>query len=48
VRDRAVYRACVFKALTCEPPTILIPCHGDIVTQPGLAERLRQLVEARI
>jgi len=46
LRDRAAYRAWLLDALEREKPTLIVPCHGDIVHEPGLAHRLRALAEA--
>jgi hypothetical protein len=48
VRDRAGYRRWVLAALTAQQPTTLIPCHGDILTDASLADRLIALVERRL
>jgi hypothetical protein len=48
LRDRAGYRRWLLAAITAERPTTLVPCHGDILTDPELPDRLRRLVERRL
>ena len=47
VRDRAAYRRWLLDTIAAQRPTTLIPCHGDIVTDPQLPDRLQRLVERR-
>jgi hypothetical protein len=47
VRDRAGYKRWLLDAIAAQRPTTLIPCHGDILTDPELPDRLRGLVERR-
>jgi hypothetical protein len=47
LRDRAAYRAWLLQLLASQPPTVLVPCHGEILCDPGLPARLRHLVEKR-
>jgi len=45
LKDRAAYRQWLADALGDQRPTMLIPCHGDILAEPALTERLVRLVE---
>jgi hypothetical protein len=47
VRDRPGYRRWLLDAIATQRPTTLIPCHGDVVADPELPDRLRRLVERR-
>lgn len=47
VRDRAAYRRWLLDTIAAQRPTTLIPCHGDILTDPQLPDRLQRLVERR-
>jgi hypothetical protein len=46
--DRAAYREWLLARLADERPTMLIPCHGDIIADAALPERLREVVEKRL
>lgn len=46
VKDRRSYRAWLLETLAAERPTILIPCHGDIVVDDALPDRLESLTRA--
>jgi len=46
--DRQGYAAWLRAQLDADPPSILIPAHGAIDDRPGLAERLRALVDSRL
>jgi len=46
-RDRAAYRRWLLDTIAAQRPTTLIPCHGDILTDPQLPDRLQRLVERR-
>ncbi len=48
IRDRAAYRTWLLDQLSREAPTVLIPCHGEILSDSALPARLRQLVESRL
>ena len=48
LRDRTAYRRWLLAKLEEERPTILIPCHGDIIVDESLTERLQRLAEARL
>jgi hypothetical protein len=48
VRHRRDYRRWVLEALAAQRPTTLIPCHGEMLTDPALADRLSALVERRL
>jgi hypothetical protein len=48
LKDRAAYRRWLADALGDQRPTMLIPCHGDILAEPALTERLVRLVEERL
>jgi hypothetical protein len=47
VRDRGAYRRWLLDTIAAQRPTTLIPCHGDILTDPQLPDRLQRLVERR-
>lgn len=47
VRDRGAYRRWLLDAIAAQRPTTLIPCHGDVLTDPQLPDRLQRLVERR-
>lgn len=34
--------------LAADPPTRLVPCHGDVIDDPALATRLREVIQRRI
>jgi hypothetical protein len=48
LRDRVAYRAWLLELLDRQPPTVLVPCHGEILFDPALPARLRQLAETRL
>jgi hypothetical protein len=48
LRDRMAYRRWVLERLDEDPPAMLVPAHGDVLTDPGLARRLRELLSARL
>lgn len=48
VRDRPAYRRFVLDALHADRPTTLIPCHGQILADGDLPERLERLIETRL
>ncbi len=48
LRDRTAYRRWLLAKLEEERPTVLIPCHGDIIVDESLTERLQRLAEARL
>jgi hypothetical protein len=48
VRDRPGYRRWLLDAIAAQRPTTLIPCHGEILADPELPQRLRRLVEQRV
>jgi hypothetical protein len=48
LRDRAAYRAWLLERLAREPPTVLVPCHGEVLCDPLLPARLKQLAEIRL
>jgi hypothetical protein len=48
VRDRAGYKRWLLDAIAAQRPTTLVPCHGDILTDPELPDRLRRLVQRRL
>ena len=48
LRDRATYRSWLLEQLDRAPPTVLVPCHGEILHDPALPDRLRRLVETRL
>jgi len=47
VRDRAGYARWLLDAIATQRPTTLIPCHGDILSDAQLPDRLTRLVERR-
>lgn len=48
MRDKRSYRHWLLEAIDRERPTVLIPCHGDVVVDPQLPARLRQIAESRL
>ncbi len=48
VKDRASYRTWLLAALAAERPTILVPCHGNILVGETLPDRLERLVRSRL
>lgn len=48
VRDRAAYRQWALAALAREAPSVLVPCHGEVLAGADLTARLQRLVEARL
>jgi hypothetical protein len=48
LRDRRVYREWVGRLLDGDPPTTLIPAHGDVLTDADLARRVRRLLDDRL
>jgi hypothetical protein len=48
VGDNSAYRQWLLETIERERPTTLIPCHGDVLTDPQLPSRLRRLVESRL
>jgi hypothetical protein len=48
IGDKSGYRDWLLETIDRERPTTLIPCHGDVLTDPQLPSRLRRLVESRI
>jgi hypothetical protein len=48
IRDRAAYRRWLLDTLARHPPTVLIPCHGEILRDPALPARLKRLAETRL
>jgi hypothetical protein len=47
VRDRAGYRTWLLDKIASERPTTLVPCHGDVLFDDCLADRLDELVRRR-
>jgi hypothetical protein len=45
IRDRAAYQEWLVNKLHSERPTMLIPCHGQAISDPALPERLQRLAE---
>jgi hypothetical protein len=43
VRDRTAYRAWFTRQLTLDSPTLVVPCHGAVVSAPDLPARLMRL-----
>ncbi len=48
IRDRAHYRRWLLDTLATHPPTTLVPCHGEILHDPALPDRLRRLTTSRL
>jgi hypothetical protein len=44
-RDRAAYRASLLEELRQAPPTMLLPCHGDLMEDPDLGACLGDLLQ---
>jgi hypothetical protein len=47
-RDRKMYRQWLLEELRTRPPTVLVPGHGEIVSDRSLGDRLRELVQSRV
>ena len=47
VCDRPGYRRWLLEEIAAQRPTMLLPCHGDILADAELPDRLRRLVERR-
>jgi hypothetical protein len=45
IRDRAAYQSWLQSKIQQERPTMLIPCHGDVLVDAALPERLLKLAE---
>jgi hypothetical protein len=45
LRDRAGYQEWLLGKLQTERPTMLIPCHGEVLSDVALPERLQRLAE---
>ena len=41
-------RAYLLGVLESDPPTRLIPCHGDVINDPNLPGRLREMIDRRL
>lgn len=48
LRDRTAYREWVSRQLDADDPAVLVPAHGDVLSDAGLAQRLRELLTARL
>ena len=48
LHDRPAYRAWLLAKLAEERPTVLVPCHGDVVVDDTLPDRLHHLVQRRL
>jgi hypothetical protein len=48
VRDRPAYRAWLLEKIASERPTTLAPCHGDVLFDERLPQRLEELVRQRL
>lgn len=48
MKDRAAYRAWLLAQIERDKPTMLIPSHGQIINDPNLPARLRELVHERL
>jgi hypothetical protein len=48
IRDRPRYRRWLLEALASHLPTVLVPCHGEIVRDQALPARLQRLAETRL
>ena len=47
LKDKASYRQWFLEQLG-EEPRAIVPAHGDVLEQPGIAKDLKQMVEARL
>lgn len=47
VEDRAFYRDWLLEQIERERPTILVPCHGEIIRDESLPQQLEALVKRR-
>jgi hypothetical protein len=48
LRKRAAYRSWLIGAIAKDAPTMLVPCHGTVLRDPALPDRLRRLAETRL
>jgi hypothetical protein len=48
IADRIAYRTWLLERLAQDPPKILVPAHGEPISDDGLAEQLRDLVHLRL
>lgn len=48
VRDRRRYQDWVLERIAAEKPTTLVPCHGDVLFDESLPNRLAELVRRRL
>jgi hypothetical protein len=48
IADRTIYLKWLERQTELDHPTILIPCHGDIVRSPRLPAAIRRLVASRL
>jgi hypothetical protein len=48
LRDRRAYLAWLAAQLDMEKPTRIVPCHGDAIARPSLAEELSRLAHQRL
>jgi len=46
--DKKRLRQYVLATLESDPPTRLVPCHGDVIEDAALAERLREVINRRL
>lgn len=48
VKDRRAYRDWLLAKIAEDKPTILIPCHGEVLVDDALPTRLEHLVRQRL
>ena len=48
VKDKKKTLRTLLEDMAANPPTVIVPSHGDILSQPGLATEARELVEAAL
>ena len=48
LRERAVYRRWLTDVIASQTPVMLIPCHGDILSNATLPDRLQRLADRRL
>jgi hypothetical protein len=46
--DRAAYLPWLERQIAADRPTMIVPCHGAISADPGLIDRIRRLIAAKL
>ena len=48
MKDRKIYKHWLFEQLAKDQPTTLVPAHGEILRDPDLPQKIKELVQQRI